>query len=114
MSNWFKTKRISKLLAPVAAVACFSPLPASGEIFEGLPDLIVCNVEIPSQGRSGRVIFYLDSEETGRVTRYTSLGAAPMQIQVLADGTVSDNNLADCTGKTIPELRKSDQAFDFE
>lgn len=84
------------------------------EIFEGMPDIIVCEVEIPQQGRVGHIVFYLNAQEQGRVTRYTSLGAAPMQIRVGQDGTVDQDNLGDCAGKTVTELRNADRAFDIE
>ncbi len=88
--------------------------PVRAEIFEGVPDVIVCEVELPQQDRVGRMVFYLDAQEQGRVTRYTSLGAAPMQIRVGPDGTVDQGNLGDCSGKTVSELRNADQAFDVE
>ena len=88
--------------------------PVRAEIFEGMPDVVVCEIEIPQQGRKGRVVFYVDAQEDGRMTRYTSLGAAPMQVRIAADGTLSKDNLGDCAGKTVKELRQADRAFDVE
>lgn len=97
----------------ITSLSTFSPL-TSAEIFEGVPDLIVCEIEIPLEGRRGRRVFYLDAQEDGGVTRYTSLGAAPMQLRVDADGSVRQGNLSDCAGRTVAELRQTDQAFDVE
>ena len=98
----------------LATVLTALAVPVRAEIFEGVPDVIVCEVELPQQGRVGRMVFYLDAQEQGRVTRYTSLGAAPMQIRVGADGTIDQDNLGDCSGKTVTELRNADRAFDVE
>ena len=85
---------------------------AQAEIFEGMPDVVVC--EVDSGERSGRLLFYLSSQEDGGLTRYTTLGAAPMQIAIGPDGKVSDNALTDCSGKTILQLRDNRQAFDVD
>jgi hypothetical protein len=87
---------------------------AGAEIFKGMPDVIVCEVSIPQQQRTGRFVFYLDAQEDGKVTRYTTLGAAPMQIRIGADGIVSNNKLRDCAGKSVRDLRESEQAFDID
>ena len=88
--------------------------PAAAEIFKGVPDVIVCEVSLSDQSRTGRVLFYLDRQEDGSITTYTSLGAAPMQVRVSADGRIEQSNLGDCTGKTISDLRNEDRAFDLE
>ena len=97
----------------IAILAGFAN-PAEAEIFEGMPDVVVCEIEIPQQRRTGRVVFYLDAQEDGGMTRYTSLGVAPMQVRIAADGTISKDNLGDCAGKTVKELRQADRAFDVE
>ena len=102
------------LICALAAVLVLFAVPVKAEIFEGMPDVIVCEMEIPQQGRTGRRAFYVDAQEDRKVIRYTTLGAAPLQIRIGADGTVSQNSLGDCGGKTVAELKKSGRAFDFE
>ena len=102
------------LTCALAAVLLLFAVPIKAEIFEGMPDVIVCELEIPQQERAGRRVFYIDAQEDRRVTRYTTLGAAPLQIRIGADGTVSQNSLGDCGGKTVAELKNADRAFDFE
>jgi hypothetical protein len=98
----------------LSAVLAGVTVPAGAEIFPGMPDVIVCDIDIPQQGRRGSVVFYLDAQEEGRMTRYTSLGAAPMQVRIGADGSISQDSLGDCAGRTVAQLRQADRAFDVE
>lgn len=99
----------------IGSILMLAALPTAADIFAGVPDVIVCTVEIEMEHlRRGRVVFYLDAQEEGGDTLYKTLGASPLILQIDQEGKVNPGGLPDCNGKSIKELRDAGRAFDFK
>ena len=99
----------------ISAILILAASPATSGIFDGLPDAIVCTVEVKTEKlRRGRIVFYLDAQEEGGNTLYKTLGAGPLILRVDQEGKVEPGTLPDCSGKSIKELRDAGRAFDLK
>jgi hypothetical protein len=108
----FGRQLITLLISTILMLAAF---PATSGIFDGLPDVIVCTVEVQTEKlRRGRFVFYLDAQEEGQDTLYKTLGASPLMLRVDQEGKVGSGALPDCSEKSIKELCDAGRAFDLK
>lgn len=97
----------------VVLLLALSPL-AVASIVSGRPDAIVCSVSDPTKVLPwDELVFYVSARTEDGATLYKTMTSSPVLIQVEADGTVTADNLADCDGRTIAELRSEGRAVDF-
>lgn len=98
----------------IAALSTGLVQTSEASIFPGRPDAIVCSVSDPFEVLSwDRLVFYVSGRVAGGATLYKSLTSSPVLLTVEADGRVRAENLADCDGRSVAELRKSGRAFDY-
>ncbi len=84
-----------------------APLEARAEIFDGFPDVLVCD-----GGEVGNVAFYVSSRDPAGSVTYRALVKGSVLLTVTADGSVS-TDLVFCSGETVEGLRKKGRAFDL-
>lgn len=101
---------------PWCVAACLLSIPgaASAGVFSDLPDVLVCSVDDPSNAQAwDQFVFYVSAKLDDGSVLYKSLTSNPVLVQISTDGTVTAENLADCDGRTVAELRDEGRAFDF-
>ena len=90
-----------------------SPTAEAG-IFPGRPDVLVCSVDDPIDVQPwDQFVFYVSARLEDGGVLYKSLTSNPVLVTVSPNGRVTAENLEDCDGKTIAELREAGRAFDF-
>ena len=83
--------------------------------FAGRPDVLVCSVDDPINVQPwDKFVFYVSARLEDGSVLYKSLTSNPVLVTVTTDGRVEAENLADCDGKTVAELRDEGRAFDFQ
>ena len=83
-------------------------------VFTGRPDVLVCSVDDPSDVQPwDQFVFYVSGRLEDGGVLYKSLTSNPVLIMISPDGRVAAENLDDCDGKTVAELRDEGRAFDF-
>ncbi len=101
----------------IIALSVFGLLIASSSqagVFTGLPDVLVCSVDDPSEVQPwDQFVFYVSGRLEDGGVLYKSLTSNPVLITITPDGRVEAENLEDCDGKTVAELRDEGRAFDF-
>ncbi len=101
-------------LSVLVATSSFLPAIANAGVFSGLPDVLVCSVDDPSnEQRWDQFVFYVSAKLEDGSVLYKSLTSNPVLVTISTDGRVDAKNLADCDGKTVAELRGEGRAFDF-
>jgi hypothetical protein len=90
------------------------PLDLRAGVFADLPDVLVCSVDDPSdEQRWDQFVFYVSAKLDDGSVLYKSLTSNPVLVKISTNGMVSAENLADCDGKTVAQLRDAGRAFDF-
>jgi len=97
-------------LIAVAALACS---PATAGISGDAPDIIVCRLAPTSDRPGGNVAYYIAANFDDGVSIYKTLTNTATQLRVDAAGMVRVQNLPDCNGATVQQLRESGRAFDY-
>lgn len=83
-------------------------------VFSGRPDVLVCSVDDPVDAQPwDKFVFYVSARLEDGSVLYKSLTSNPVLVSITTDGRVRAENLADCDGKTVAELRDEGRAFDF-
>jgi len=84
------------------------------DVFSGRPDVLVCSVDDPIDAQPwDKFVFYVSARLEDGSVLYKSLTSNPVLVTITADGQVRAENLVDCDGRTIAELREEGRAFDF-
>lgn len=97
-----------------AALAIASPAVVQAGVFSDQPDVLVCSVEDPVNLQPwDQLAFYVSARLEDGGILYKSLTSNPILVTVSPDGLVKAENLADCDGMTVAELRAAGRAFDF-
>ncbi len=100
---------------PVFASIAFLASNAVAGVFAGRPDVLVCSVNDPAEIQPwDQFVFYVSGRLEDGGVLYKSLTSNPVLVIVRPDGRVEAENLADCDGKTVAELRAEGRAFDFQ
>jgi len=99
----------------MAASLCLAlPGTSAAEVFPGRPDVLVCSVDDPINVQPwDTIVFYVSARLEDGSVLYKSLTSNPVLVTITVDGLVEAENLADCDGKTVAELRDEGRAFDF-
>ena len=106
--------QIPLILAAVGLVGALISMSSQAGVFSGRPDVLVCSVEDPSEVQPwDQFVFYVSGRLEDGGVLYKSLTSNPVLITVTPDGQVEAENLKDCDGKTVAELRDEGRAFDF-
>ena len=101
-------------LVAAAAALMALPLEIRAEVFPGRPDVLVCSVDDPVDVQPwDKFVFYVSARLKDGSVLYKSLTSNPVLVTVSEDGIVNAENLADCDGKTVAELRDEGRAFNF-
>jgi len=96
------------------ATALLLSVEALAGVFAGQPDVLVCSVDDPVNLQPwDQLVFYASARLEDGGILYKSLTSNPILVTITRDGRVEAENLADCDGKTVAELRAADRAFDF-
>ena len=83
-------------------------------VFSGRPDVLVCSVDDPVQIQPwDQFVFYVSARLKDGAVLYKSLTSNPVLVKITVDGRVEAENLKDCDGRSIAELRDEGRAFDF-
>ena len=83
-------------------------------VFSGRPDVLVCSVDDPVDVQPwDKFVFYVSARLEDGSVLYKSLTSNPVLVTITTDGLVEADNLKDCDGKTVAELRDEGRAFDF-
>ena len=102
-----------RFLAALIACLGIALTPASAGIFGDAPDAILC----PMKGTGGMpnavVVFYIDAQGDNGALLYRTLGVTPVQFIVDPEGVVESGNIAECSGKTLRELRDAGRTIDY-
>ncbi len=89
---------------------------AHSQLFKEYPDAIVCSVRaLPMQTmgtQGGQLVFHIQARLNEGGAIYSAVVGSSRTVTVSADGTLKAENLADCDGKTVADLRRAGQAFD--
>lgn len=106
------------ILLPMIGTTCASPLalPSTSHagVFPGHPDVLVCSVDDPVEIQPwDQFVFYVSARLKDGAVLYKSLTSNPVLVKITTDGRVQAENLADCDGRTVAELRDEGRAFDF-
>lgn len=87
---------------------------ADAGVFDNRPDVLVCSVDDPIDVQPwDKFVFYVSARLEDGSVLYKSLTSNPVLVTVTHDGLVDADNLQDCDGKTVAELRDEGRAFDF-
>ncbi len=82
--------------------------------FSGRPDVLVCSVDDPINIQPwDKFVFYVSARLEDGSVLYKSLTSNPVLVTITTSGRVEAENLADCDGRTVAELREEGRAFDF-
>jgi hypothetical protein len=99
-------------LSTVLAVAF--PVMAQAGLFSDQPDVVVCSVEDPVNLQPwDQLVFYVSARLEDGGILYKSLTSNPILVTISPAGRVDAENLADCDGKTVADLRAEGRAYDF-
>jgi len=83
-------------------------------VFSGRPDVLVCSVDDPIGVQPwDQFVFYVSARLKDGSVLYKSLTSNPVLVTIGEDGRVTAENLVDCDGRTVDELRAAGRAFDF-
>lgn len=86
---------------------------AWGTVIPDRPDAVVCSVDDPTEVLPwNELVFWVSAHTEGGDTLYKTLTANPVVLLIGADGEVRGENLSDCNGRTVTELRRQGKAFD--
>ncbi|MDJ0851752.1 MAG: hypothetical protein QNK04_25525 [Myxococcota bacterium] len=83
------------------------PLDARAAVFEGFPDVVVCD-----GGEVGFVAFYVSFRLGDGSVTYRAQVKEPLTIKITAERRVETDRIF-CSGETVDGLRKAGRAFDF-
>jgi hypothetical protein len=98
----------SILFACAALVLSMLGRPLSAEILQGVPDVIVCDLE------QGKIVVYVARRLNDGSTLYESLEREYMAVITIdANGVLHWQNQPSCDGKSVQQLRDQGSAFDF-
>ena len=98
----------------LAAGFAGASVPAQAGVFAGRPDVLVCSVDDPINVQPwDKFVFYVSARLEDGSVLYKSLTSNPVLVTVTTEGRVEAENLADCDGKSVAELREAGRAFDF-
>lgn len=87
---------------------------AEAGVFPGRPDVLVCSVDDPVKVQPwDQFVFYVSARLEDGSVLYKSLTSNPVLVTVTTDGRIDAENLEDCDGMTVAELREEGRAFDF-
>lgn len=76
--------------------------------------MLVCSVYDPINLQPwNKFVFCVSARLEDGGVLYKSLTSNSVLVTITADGRVEAENLADCDGKTVAELRDEGRAFDF-
>lgn len=90
------------------------PGASHASVFAGRPDVLVCSVDDPTNVQPwSQFVFYVSARLKDGGVLYKSLTSNPVLVTIATDGRVKAENLVDCDGKTVAELRDAGRAFDF-
>ncbi len=95
----------ARLLTTVTAMLICTTAPTKAGIFEGFPDMIVCKM------RGGQIVVYIDRVLDDGGALYKVLSG--QSVSVDSDGVLHRENLPDCDGKSLEQLREEGKTFDF-
>lgn len=85
-------------------------LPAYANIFEGYPDVIVCEFKADEIGAVGLLAYYAHARfAAGHIEYRPLINAAGLQVS--KSGVVSAPRVDDCNGKDIEYLFRNGRAF---
>jgi len=108
-----KSPSISSLLVLLLCGSLLSDS-ATSSVFKDRPDVVVCSVaDSVSAQPWDQFVFYVSARLKDGGVLYKSLTSNPVLVTISPDGLVNADNLADCDGKTVDELRSAGRAFDF-
>ncbi|MEL7296940.1 MAG: hypothetical protein AAGJ86_04710 [Pseudomonadota bacterium] len=94
----------------VGAIAVPAHAGVSGEF----PYIVVCSVEDPIDVQPwDELVFYVSARLENGGILYKSLTSNPVLVTISADGVVTADNLKNCDGKTVAELRAAGRAYNF-
>lgn len=90
-------------VATVLLVSVVAPTKAG--VFEGFPDMILCDFQ------SGKIVVYIDRvlDDGGAIYKVLS----GQGVTVDSDGVLHRENLPDCDGKSLTQLREEGKTLDF-
>lgn len=115
MYRFYRTKgsALAALCFFAASLSMFHNASLAG-VFSGRPDVLVCSVEDPVNVQPwDKFVFYVSARLEDGSVLYKSLTSNPVLVTISRDGRVEAENLSDCDGKTVAELRAEGRAFDF-
>lgn len=105
---------LTLLFPAIGLVGALIPMSSQAGVFAGRPDVLVCSVEDPSEVQPwDQFVFYVSGRLEDGGVLYKSLTSNPVLITITPDGRIAAENLEDCDGKTVAELRDEGRAFDF-
>ena len=105
---------LSSVLTAVALLHLVLGGAALAGVFSGRPDVLVCSVSDPIDVQPwDKFVFYVSARLEDGSVLYKSLTSNPVLVSVTTDGLVQADNLEDCDGKSVAELRDEGRAFDF-
>ncbi len=89
-------------------------LPARAALVADRPDAIICSVKDPTGVLPwDELVFYISAHtKTGR-TLYKTLTSDPVVLIVDADNVVNGENLANCDGRPVKDLRDEGRAVNW-
>ncbi len=110
----FRSLQPGVFLYAITLAGALLPLATEAGVFPGRPDVLVCSVDDPSDVQPwDQFVFYVSGRLEDGGVLYKSLTSNPVLITITPAGQVAAENLADCDGKTVAELRDEGRAFDF-
>lgn len=92
----------------IAGASLAVPLEARAEVFEGFPDVLICD----GGEEIGKVAFYVSLRDPQGNVTYRAQVKRPVVITVAADGRVTTDGRF-CAGETVEGLRKAGLALDL-
>ncbi|MGF1778118.1 hypothetical protein [Vibrio nomapromontoriensis] len=87
---------------------------ANAEVFDGFPDVVVCEVGKPY--RSGSITLFAEYQDQNRIAYYRSMDGKQV-IKIDRKGLVSAHNKHSknsCVGQTLNTLVSKGKAFNFQ
>lgn len=108
--------RVKALALAAGLLTSLQTFPTSSyaEVFPGFPDVLVCSVHDPIDVQPwDKFVFYVSARLEDGSVLYKSLTSNPVLVTITTSGLVDAENLEDCDGKTIDELREEGRAFNF-
>lgn len=91
-----------------------APSTAGAGVIGKLPDAIVCSVKDPTGLASWEeLVFFVSARLRDGTTLYKTLTSDPVVLLVSDKGVIKAQNLADCDGRNVRELRAAGRAFEL-